>query len=149
MESGGIKAKQILSHSSFNWTLSPHQARLAGPGAWCSGKPFYGSLKIVFKMLHRFCAVATQGFWEEGYFSTNYRLRIGTDKLEEEYIGINDSQVRADYNEKCKKKKNSSSVFVTSLLEYTYPINLRLTQNICSSCYCLHSVKLSSLPKTV
>ena len=105
MESGGIKAKQILSHSSFNWTLSPHQARLAGPGAWCSGKPSYGSLKIVFKMLHRFCAVATQGFWEEGYFSTNYRLRIGTDKLEEEYIGINDSQVRADYNEKCKKKE--------------------------------------------
>ena len=105
MESGGIKAKQIVSHSSFNETLSPHQARLAGPRAWCSGQPSYGSLKIVFKILHTFCAVATQGFWEEGYFSTSYRLRIGTDKLEEEYIGINDSQVKADYVEKCKKKR--------------------------------------------
>lgn len=143
MESGGIKAKQIVSHSSFNETLSPHQARLAGPRAWCSGQPSYGSLKIVFKILHTFCAVATQGFWEEGYFSTSYRLRIGTDKLEEEYIGINDSQVKADYVEKCKKKKggrerkmNSSNVFVTFLLEYRYAINLPLTQNICSSCYC-------------
>lgn len=108
MESGGIKAKQIVSHSSFNRTLSPHQARLAGPRAWCSGKPSYGSLKIVFKILHKFCAVATQGFWEEGYFSTSYRLRIATDKLEEEYIGINDSQVRADYDEKCKGKKKES-----------------------------------------
>ena len=50
---------------------------------------------------------------------------------------------RSVKKEKRERKMNWSNVFVTSLLEYRYAINLPLTQNICSSCYCLHSVKLN------
>ena len=84
VETGAIQDQQMNASSSFNETTLPRQARLAKPGAWCP-KQVPAHLKIDLVILHSICAVATQGFFEQGYFTTQYWIRLGTGNLTELY----------------------------------------------------------------
>ncbi|KAL9950408.1 hypothetical protein ACROYT_G042896 [Oculina patagonica] len=80
VETGLIQEHQMTSGSSYNITTTPRYGRLAGPGAWCEKKtkePNY--LEIDLIVLHYICAIATQGFYEQGYFTKEYMvfLRVG------------------------------------------------------------------------
>lgn len=78
METGLIKDHQMTGSSYYNSTTYPHFGRLAGPSAWCAKKEPY-ILIIDLIVLHYICAVATQGFHEQGYFVTQYTLGLKTD----------------------------------------------------------------------
>ncbi len=80
VETGLIQEHQMTSGSSYNITTTPRYGRLAGPGAWCEKKtkqPNY--LEIDLIVLHYICAIATQGFYEQGYFTKEYMviLKVG------------------------------------------------------------------------
>ena len=78
VETGLIKDHQITANSYYNFTTYAHFGRLAGPGAWCAKKdPYILIVDLIF--LHYICAVATQGFYEQGYFVTKYTLLLKTD----------------------------------------------------------------------
>ena len=79
VETGLIKDYQMRGNAIYNSTTSGRFGRLAGPGAWCGNKVPYISLKVDLIVLHYICAVATQGFYEQGYFVTNYTLFLKTD----------------------------------------------------------------------
>lgn len=92
METGVVKYQQMRSSSFYNATTFLNKARLAGPDAWCSKRdPSF--LKIDLKILHNICAVATQGYFEQGYYTTNYLLALGTGDLKNYYKGTVDFQV--------------------------------------------------------
>ncbi|KAL9950407.1 hypothetical protein ACROYT_G042895 [Oculina patagonica] len=75
METGLISNEQIEARSSYNRTTFRFNARLAGPSAWCPrALPNY--LQVDLIVLHYICAVATQGFYEQGYFTTKYSISL-------------------------------------------------------------------------
>ncbi len=75
METGLISNQQIEARSSYNRTTFRFNARLAGPSAWCPrALPNY--LQVDLIVLHYICAVATQGFYEQGYFTTKYSISL-------------------------------------------------------------------------
>lgn len=76
VETGVVKDHQMTASSYLNKTTKAHQARLAGPSAWCS-KTYPAFLKIDLKILHSICAVATQGFLQQGFYAIKYFLQLG------------------------------------------------------------------------
>ena len=74
----------MQAKSYYNETTLPHYARLAGPGAWCP-KQTPTWLEIDLIILHCICAVATQGYYEQGSFTTRYMLVLKTGDLNETY----------------------------------------------------------------
>ena len=102
METGLIKYQQLSVSSFYNATTLPSQARIAGPGAWCL-KEDPGFLKIDLRILHNICAVATQGFYEQGYYTTNYLLALGRGHLKDYYVDT------ADFKVMYRTKVNSCS----------------------------------------
>jgi len=78
VETGLIKDHQMRGSSSYNSTNRARFGRLAGPGAWCTEKAPY-AFHVDLIVLHYICAVATQGFYEQGYFATKYTLVLKTD----------------------------------------------------------------------
>ena len=92
METGLIKDHQMRGSSYYNATTSARFGRLAGPGAWCAKKAPYG-LHVDLIILHYICAVATQGFYEQGYFVTKYKLWLKTDGQGDLYRDVNGTTV--------------------------------------------------------
>lgn len=78
METGLIKDDQMKGNSIYNSSTTARFGRLAGPVAWCGKKAPY-ILNVDLTVLHYICAVATQGFYEQGYFVTQYTLALKTD----------------------------------------------------------------------
>ncbi len=92
METGLISSQQIREKSSYNSTTSRLKARLAGPSAWCPrGLPNF--LQVDLIVLHYICAVATQGFYEQGYFTTKYSISLKAGERKDYYQDRNGMQV--------------------------------------------------------
>ena len=79
VEMGLIKDHQIRGNCRYNSTTAALFGRLAGPGAWCGEKAGLSNLRVDLTVLHYICAVATQGFYEQGYFVTKYALLLRKD----------------------------------------------------------------------
>lgn len=92
VETGLIKDRQLKTSSYYNATTRPHFGRLAGPGAWCPKEtPYILHVDLIF--LHYICAVATQGFYEQGYFVTKYTLFLHVDGQGALYEDVNGIKV--------------------------------------------------------
>lgn len=75
METGLIRNGQIGAKNYYNRTTFPRYARLAGPNAWCPAElPSY--LQVDLIVLHYICAFATQGFYEQGFFTKKYSISL-------------------------------------------------------------------------
>lgn len=92
METGLIKDHQMTGNTYYNSTTYASFGRLAGPGAWC-GKKDPSILHVDLTVLHYICAVATQGFYDQGYFATEYRLVLKTDGQGTPYADSNGIRV--------------------------------------------------------
>ena len=92
VETGLIKDHQMTGGSYYNSTTYPRFGRLAGPSAWCPKRPPY-ILNVDLIILHYICAVATQGFYEQGYFVTKYTLLLKTDGQGALYADSNGNKV--------------------------------------------------------
>ena len=78
VEMGLIKDHQMKGNSYHNSTTYPRFGRLAGLSAWCAKKdPYIFQVDLI--VLHYICAVATQGFYQQGYFVAQYRLALKKD----------------------------------------------------------------------
>ncbi|KAJ7323754.1 chromatin-modulating protein mrc1 [Desmophyllum pertusum] len=84
VETGVITQQQMKAKSYYNETTLPHYARLAGHGAWCP-KQTPNWLQIDLIIIHCICAVATQGHYEQGSFTTIYFLVLKTGDRKDYY----------------------------------------------------------------
>lgn len=92
VETGLIKNSQLRTSSHYNKTTLARFGRLAGPGAWCPKETPY-SFHVDLIVLHYICAVATQGFYEQGYFVTKYTLLLQVDGQGASYEDVNGIKV--------------------------------------------------------
>ena len=92
METGLIPNRQIQARSSYNSTTSPQYGRLAGPGAWCPDE-VSNYLQVDLIALHFICAIATQGFYEQGYFTTKYSISLKAGDRKHFYEDANGNNV--------------------------------------------------------
>ena len=92
VETSLIKDHQMKASSSYNWTTKPRFGRLAGHGAWCAKETPY-ILRVDLIVLHYICAVATQGFYEQGYFVSKYTLFLSRDDQGALYEDVNGIKV--------------------------------------------------------
>ena len=91
VEMGLIKDHQMTGNS-YNSTTSARFGRLAGPNAWC-GKKDPSLLHVDLIVLHYICAIATQGFYEQGYFVAQYMLELKKDGQGTKYADSNGIRV--------------------------------------------------------